>query len=87
MFGIAEVVRSFIFDESGFVKQRDTIGLSWTVGVLLVAAVFWTNPTAVPAGSASSQHGTCSSSTCCADTCSDAGHCGSYCDGGACYCW
>ncbi len=43
---IIGVLRSFVSDETGFVKQQNSLALSWTASIMIAAAVMLGGPTA-----------------------------------------
>ena len=96
---IIEVLRSFVSDETGFVKQQNSLELSWVVGVLMWAAAITGMPQAADAGTGYHSFGPppCYyfGSNYCGTKCYESGHQygGAYCetdsdhhDVGKCYC-
>ena len=82
---IIEVLRSFVSDETGFVKQENSLELSWVVGVLMGAAVMFGGPTASEADDSWSwhSHGACSDDLNCWNMCAANDHDdGAVCTGG-----
>ena len=73
---IIEVLRLFVSDETGFVKQENSLALPWTASVMIAAAVMLGGPTASEADTSWSwhDHGACSSDQQCAQECWRQGH-------------
>ena len=85
MLRIIEVLRSFVSDETGFVKQHNSLALPWTASIMIAAAVMFGGPTASEANWSWSwhDHGACSSDQACVDRCNyNSHHSGSVCTGG-----
>ena len=85
MLRIIEVLRSFVSDETGFVKQENSLALPWTASILIAAAVMFGGPTASEANWSWSwhAHGTCSDDAGCKQNCDyNSHHSGHACTGG-----
>lgn len=85
MLRIIEALSRFVSDETGFVKQQNSLALPWTASIMIAAAVMFGGPTASEANSSWSwhAHGACSDDVACGCNCSTAGHHnGSVCTGG-----
>lgn len=87
---IIEVLRLFVSDETGFVKQGNSLALPWTASIMIAAAVMFGGPTASEADSSWSwhAHGACSSDHDCEMKCNAGGHYSGYActGGGTCRC-
>ena len=73
MLRIIEVLRSFVSDETGFVKQENSLALSWTASVLIAAAVLLGPPAESGAGTSGQPHAACPGQALCMDYCTSAG--------------
>ena len=90
MLGLLAVMRTFVSDETGFVRQKASLPLPWTVGMIIAAAVFLSGPTASEAFSSGSVHGGCGSQSACQEYCDGlSGHQIGDCalPAGVCTCW
>ena len=56
MLRIIEVLRLFVSDETGFVKQQNSLALPWTASIMIAAAVMFGGPTASEADDSWSWH-------------------------------
>ena len=85
MLRIIEVLSRFVSDETGFVKQQNSLALPWTASIMIAAAVMFGGPTASEADDSWSwhAHGACSSDQACGCTCYSAGHLDGYVCAGA----
>ena len=85
MLRIIEVLRLFVSDETGFVKQQNSLALPWTASVMIAAAVMFGGPTASEADDSWSwhAHGACSGDVDCRRTCIENDHCDGYVCAGA----
>ena len=71
MLRIIEVLSRFVSDETGFVKQQNSLALPWTASIMIAAAVMFGGPTASEANSSWSwhAHGACYSDGACSHRC------------------
>ena len=90
MVRIIEVLRSFVSDETGFVKQQNSLALSWTAGIMIAAAVMLGGPTASGADPAEAFHfhySPCATTLGCRNYwCPQYDHTEGFCHNHKCYC-
>ena len=85
MLRIIEVLRLFVSDETGFVKQENSLALPWTASIMIAAAVMFGGPTASEANYSWSwhAHGACADDDACEKRCHYMSHhVGFVCTGG-----